>query len=247
MKAFKTVFKTEFKLCVRDLNIPVFGIVFPLIVAVVIGLVTGNRPAHESGEYGGITQAFGAFAAISICATGLMGMPLQVADYRSKKILKQYMVTPVSPVLLLIIQFAVNFIMSLVSLASLFLICRLFWGYRMPGNIGIFLLSFLFVTIAIYSLGMMLASVAPDAKGADLLCTLVYFPMLFFSGATIPYEIMPPAAQNIMDILPLTQGIKLMKAASLGLQPNSLWGSALILVLVSIVCIMLSIRFFRWE
>lgn len=247
MKAFSTMFRTEFKLCIRDMNIPVFGIAFPIIVAVVIGLVMGNQPAYERATYSGIAQSFGAFASISICATGLMGMPLQVSDYRSKKVLKRYMVTPVSPAVLLVVQFAINFIMSLISLASLFIICRVFWGYRMPGNVGLFLLYFCFVTIAIYSLGMMLASIAPDAKRADLLCTLVYFPMLFFSGATIPYEIMPKAAQVVMDVLPLTQGIKLMKSASLGIPPDSVWVPALVLTLVTIVCVGLSIKFFRWE
>ena len=247
MKAFNAIFKSEFRLCVRDMNIPVFGIAFPVIVAVVIGLVMGGGPAFEGAAYSGIAQSFGAFSAISICATGLMGMPLQLADYRAKKVLKRYMVTPVSPAMLLLVQFAINFIMSLISLGSLFGICGLFWGYRMPGNVGLFLLCFLFVTLAIYSLGMMLASIAPDAKRADLLCTLVYFPMLFFSGATIPYEIMPKAAQAVMDILPLTQGIKLMKAASLNMQLESVWIPVLVLVFVTVVGVALSIRFFRWE
>lgn len=247
MKAFSTIFRTEFKLSMRDMNIPVFGIVFPVIVAVVVGLVAGNNPAYDGADYSSIAQSFGAFAAIAICATGLMGVPLQVADYRNKKILKRYMVTPVSPALLLIVQFAINFVMSLISLATLFAICGIFWGYRMPGSFWLFFASYLFVTICIYSLGMMLASVAPDAKRADLLCTLVYFPMLFFSGATIPYEIMPVTAQRVMDILPLTQGIKLMKAASLGIPFDGIWLPILVLSVVTVICIALSIRFFRWE
>lgn len=241
MKAFNAIFKSEFKLCIRDMNIPVFGIAFPIIVAVVIGLVTGGAGGN------GIAESFGAFSAISICATGLMGMPLQLSDYRAKKVLKRYKVTPVSPALLLLVQFAINFIMSLISLASLFIICRFFWGYRMSGNIGMFMLCFLLVTLAIYSLGMMLASIAPDAKRADLLCTLVYFPMLFFSGATIPYELMPKAAQSVMDILPMTQGIKLMKAASMNTPLDSVWLPVLVLGLVTVAGVGLSLRYFRWE
>ncbi len=41
--------------------------------------------------------------------------------------------------------------------------------------------------------------------------------MLIFSGATPPYEVMPAALQKVADVLPLTQGIKLLKATSLGL------------------------------
>ena len=39
--------------------------------------------------------------------------------------------------------------------------------------------------------------------------------MLIFSGATLPYEVMPGIMQKIVDILPLTQGIKILKASTL--------------------------------
>ena len=93
----------------------------------------------------------------------------------------------------------------------------------------------------------MLASLAPNMKTANLLCMLVYFPMLFFSGATIPYEIMPKGAQIIMEILPLTQGVKLLKASSLGLPLENVVIPIVILALVSVICTVLSIKFFRWE
>lgn len=247
MKAFNALFKSELKLSLRDMNIPFFGVIFPVIVAVIVGLVGGNKPAFEGASYSFIAQSFGAFAAIGICATGLMGMPLLVADYRHKKILKRYMVTPVSPSLLLFVQFLINLIMSVISLVLIYVICSVFWGYQMAGNLGWFLLSYFLVILSIYSIGMMLASVAPDMKTANLLCTLVYFPMLFFSGATIPYEVMPKGAQMVMDVLPLTQGIKLLKGTSLGLPVDNVMLSIVILGVISLVCIILSIKFFKWE
>ncbi len=247
MKTFNALFKSEMKLSFRDMNIPIFGVIFPIIVAVIVGLVNGNKPAFEGAGYSFIAQSFGAFAAIAICATGLMGMPLVVADYRHKKILKRYMVTPVSPVLLLLVQFLINLIMSVIALVLLYIICSVFWGYQMMGNVGWFLLSYLLVIFSIYSIGMMLASVAPDMKTANLLCTLIYFPMLFFSGATIPYEIMPKGAQRVMDVLPLTHGIKLLKGTSRGLSIDNIMVSIVILSVISLVCIILSFKFFRWE
>lgn len=247
MKAFNTIFKSEFKLSLRDMNIPIFGVAFPVIVVIIIGLISGNKPAFEGAGYSMIDQSFGAFAAIGICATGLMGMPLLVSDYRHKKILKGFMVTPVSPGLLLFVQYLINLIMSVISLIVIYIICAAFWGYGMAGNIGLFLFSYFLVIISIYSIGMLLASVSANMKTANLLCTLVYFPMLFFSGATIPYEIMPRAARTVMDVLPLTQGIKLLKAASLGLPVENVIISITVLVFISVVCMILSFKYFRWE
>lgn len=53
-------------------------------------------------------------------------------------------------------------------------------------------------------------------KSVNAVTSLVYFPMLFLSGATIPYELFPSGLQKVANVLPLTQGIKLMKAVSMG-------------------------------
>ncbi len=47
-------------------------------------------------DYTFIQQSFGALASISICAGGVMGLPLVVSDYRSKQILKRFKVTPLA-------------------------------------------------------------------------------------------------------------------------------------------------------
>ena len=94
-----------------------------------------------------------------------------------------------------------------------------------------------------FSIGMMVGGVAPNMKIASLL----YFPMLIFSGATLPYEVMPTILQKVADLLPLTQGIKLLKAASLGLPFDSVLLPIIVMGTLAAVCISVSIRFFRWE
>ncbi|WP_313130688.1 ATP-binding cassette domain-containing protein [Anaerocolumna sp.] len=77
--------------------------------------------------------------------------------------------------------------------------------------------------------------------------SILYFPMLIFSGATLPYEVMPVKLQKIADVLPLTQGIKLLKAASLGLSADNVRMPIIVMAVLGIVCIGISIRFFKWE
>ena len=80
-----------------------------------------------------------------------------------------------------------------------------------------------------------------------MVTSLVYFPMLFLSGATIPYELFPTGLQKVADILPLTQGIKLMKAVSMGLEMDSVWKIVVLLVGITLVCSVVSVKTFRWE
>lgn len=77
--------------------------------------------------------------------------------------------------------------------------------------------------------------------------SLVYFPMLFLSGATIPYELFPEGLQKVANIMPLTQGIKLMKAVSMGKDLPSAGSIVLLLLAITVICSIISIKTFRWE
>lgn len=247
MKAFKALFKSEFILSIRDMNVLFFGIGFSLLFTVVLGLIMGNKPAFDGASYSFMEQSFGGIISIGIAATGLMGLPLVLADYRHRKILKRYQVTPVSPMKLLVVQLVVNLIYAAASLVLVYGVCALFFGVRIRGSAVLFLAAYLLVLISIYSIGMMIASVAPNIKTANLLCSLFYFPMLLLSGATLPYEIMPGFMQKAMDFLPLTQGIKLLKAASLGLPTDNMLVPVMVMLALAVICTGLSLKFFRWE
>jgi len=93
----------------------------------------------------------------------------------------------------------------------------------------------------------MVGGLAPDTKTAKGGASILYFPMLIFSGATLPYEVMPSALQKVADILPLTHGIKLLKASSLGLSIELVWMPIVIMLAFMIVCGGIAIRFFKWE
>jgi len=71
--------------------------------------------------------------------------------------------------------------------------------------------------------------------------------MLIFSGATLPYEVMLIALQKVSDILPLTQGIKLLKSASLNLSIDNEMLPILVISILTVICIGVAIKFFRWE
>lgn len=247
LKTFKTLMVTETKLMIRDMNNLIFGVGFSVVFAIIMGMVMGDKPAFEGADYSFMEQSFGAVIAIGIGATGLMGLPLALADYRHKKILKRFLVTPVSPGMLLLVQFVVNLLVSLLCLVLVYLVYLLIFDYEMRGSFLHFLPAYVLVLISIYSIGMMLASISPNIKTANLLCCVFYFPMFFFSGTTLPYEIMPSALQKASDILPLTHGIKLMKSASLGIPLEHVVFSVCLMSLLALVCILLSIRYFRWE
>ena len=104
MRAFKAMLKNEMKLSLRGMDMVIFAICAPLAVLVLLGVLYGGSPAFEGAGYTFLEQSFGAVSTIAICAGGVMGLPLVISDYRHKKILKRFQVTPVSPGLLLAVQ-----------------------------------------------------------------------------------------------------------------------------------------------
>ncbi|MDD2993827.1 MAG: ABC transporter permease [Pygmaiobacter sp.] len=247
MKAFKTLLKTEIKLSLRDMNMPIFAIIMPFVVTVLIGLIYGDKAAYPGAPYTFLQQSFGALVTIAICAGGVMGLPLVVAGYRQKKILKRFRTTPTGPVLLLGVQLVLYALYAIASLVLTFLAAWLLFGFHFWGSPLLFTGTYLLVMLSMFSIGLLVGGVARDEKIASILASVLYFPMLVFSGATLPYEVMPPVLQRFADVLPLTQGIKLLKATTLGLPLGSVWFPLVLLAGVAVVCTVLAVRFFRWE
>lgn len=247
MSKFFVMLKTELKLSFRGIDMVIFALCMPVVVAVILGVIYGNKPAFDGAEYSFLEQSFGALTTIAICAGGVMGLPLLVSDYRQKKILKRYKVTPTSPALMLAVWVAIYAIYSLLSLVLVFATLTLFFDFQFKGLFVIFLVAYILVMLSIFSIGMMVGGIAPDVKIAGVAASVLYFPMLIFSGATLPYEVMPPALQKLADMLPLTQGIKLLKATSLGLPAESVWVSIAVMLAFMITCGGIAVCFFKWE
>lgn len=247
MKSFWILLKNEWKLNIRNMNMVIFAVIMPLIVLVILGFIYGVKPAAEGAEYTFMEQSFGALCTISICAGGLMGLPLVVSEYRERKILKRFQVTPVSPVRLLAVEFTIYVLYCIVSMVTLMVAGTIFWNIRIYGSWTGFLGSWLLTMVSTLSIGMMVGGIAKNTKTASVIASVLYFPMLIFSGATLPFEVMPDCMQKIVSIFPMTQGIQLMKAAFLDLSVENSGLSIIGMGVVTIVCFSIAIRFFRWE
>lgn len=97
------------------------------------------------------------------------------------------------------------------------------------------------------SIGMLVGGVAKDVKQAGVIASILYFPMLIFSGTTLPLEVMPPAMQKIVSFFPLTQGLTMMKHAFLGIRTESVLLPVCVMLGLTALCTITAVRFFRWE
>ena len=100
MKRFLTFLKVEGKLSLRCPDGIIFGIGMPVGVLLLIAVVAGSQSAGGA-DYSFLQSAFASLLTVGICATAFMGLPLTIADYRDKKILKHFFATPIRPFMIL--------------------------------------------------------------------------------------------------------------------------------------------------
>ncbi len=246
MKRFFTFLKTELKLSLRDMNMPIFAVIMPLAIFAILGIIYGTKPAYDGASYTSVEQSFGAVSAVAICASGLMGLPLAVSGLREMKILKRLRVTPVSPVFILGVELSMYIVYCIVSLVTL-AAAALLWGVRLHGSLPAFLGSWALTMLSTLSIGMLVGGVAKDVKQASVIASILYFPMLIFSGTTLPIEVMPGVMRKIVSVFPLTQGITMMKHTFLGISTGNVLLPVCVMLGVTALCTILAVQFFRWE
>jgi ABC-2 type transport system permease protein len=247
MRRFLQFTWLETKLYFRVFYSPFFAIAFPIMILLLFGSIFGNTPDEFFGGYGAADLTTATAIGIVIVVNGIMSLPMSLAVYRSRKILKRFRATPASPLLLMSAQFVVNFVMTLVGAALLVVVGKLAFGARHYGGLLPFAGAVVLTILSIFSLGLVIASLAPSEKAANIIGNLVYFPMVFLSGATLPAQMFPEGLRKVTQIFPLTHGVTIIKGVWLGGNLSDFPTELIILAATTIVFTVIAVLTFRWE
>lgn len=161
---------------------------------------------------------------------------------RENKILKRYMATPIKPMDILTSQLVVKLVMIVLSITALSLFGKFAYGVRLPDNMLPVILALFITALCIFSLGLLITSISSGIRASNVLSLLIYFPMLFLSGAIMPLDAMPESMSRIGGILPLAFGIDLLKGVWCGHTTD-----IFTLLIIFLVCTIGSALLFRWE
>ena len=247
MRSFIELIKVEFKCFTRNLINILFTLVLPAFFLILFGEMYGNDPTPLFNGQGTIDASVPAYIGMIIAVTGIMSLPLALASYREKKILKRFKATPMSPFHILVSQILVNLVMTIIGVAILIVIAKVKYHLKFNGNVFAIIVAFLLSVSCVFSMGFLIASVVNGTKAANAVSTFVYFPMLFLTGATLPLETMPANIKSFANFIPLTHAIKMLKGVWQGNYLRDYNSNILILVGVTVVCSILSVKFFRWD
>jgi ABC-2 type transport system permease protein len=248
MKSLLKMTWMEGKLFMREPVGAFFTLVFPLIMLFIFGTIYSNIP---TGPGSGGPEAIGglipAFIAMVIGITGLMAVTITMATYRENGILRRLRTTPVSPLVVMAAQVAVVFAMTALGTLLLIAAGMLVYHVRFEGSILSLVGGFILGSLSFFGIGFILAGILPTARTAQIVAMVLVYPMLIFSGAAWPRELMPAAVQQASAFIPLTYVVSLLR----GLWTGAPWGNHLldvgVLVGMLLLGIIISAKTFRWE
>lgn len=110
---------------------------------------------------------------------------------------------------------------------------------------------FLLITVAIFSflsMGFLVASLSSGVEVANILAMLPFFILLFLGGAFWPTNVMPKFLQAFASFLPTTYFVSGIKdIVMIDLSIFDMGKHFLVILVWGVICLVLAIKFFRWE
>ncbi len=247
MRGLKELTWINLKLFIREPISTFFTLAFPPLLILLFGAMYGNDPSPMFGGYGSMDVSMSGYTAVILSTVGFMNIPITIGNYRELGVLRRYQASALRPRVFITADVIANMLVTLLGMLLLVLSGWLLYDVRFEGKVLSFVLGVVWSGLALFAFGYLIGSLAPGARAAQVIGMVIFYPMMFLSGATIPMEVLPESIQHIADYLPLTHVVNLLR----GLWFGEGWGDNILAVAVLagilVVSTVFAVRVFRWE
>ncbi|MEZ5705734.1 MAG: ABC transporter permease [Burkholderiaceae bacterium] len=149
-------------------------------------------------------------AALSLMQTLLLAA-LSVAREREQGTFDQLLVTPLTPMQILIGKAVPAILIGLFQSTIIFLIIRFWFEIPMNGSVGLLYLGLFVFTVAAVGVGLSISALSLTMQQAMLYTFLLIMPLMLLSGLLTPVKNMPEVLQLATYINPLRFGIDIVR------------------------------------
>jgi ABC-2 type transport system permease protein len=202
-----TLARTETRLLTREWAMMVFAFLFPPLTMLIIAGSFGDQPDEAFGSVLPDDFYVTGYFAIPIAAVGLIGLPVALASYRERDVLRRLQAFGVTTPTVVGAQMVVSLLLT--ALAGLLVVGAAAPTYGVPPvarplETGI---GFAAGAVTMLMLGAAIGLVVRTARGAQAIGLLLFFPMFLLSGGGPPPSVLGAGMRRLADVLPMTHAV----------------------------------------
>jgi ABC-2 type transport system permease protein len=193
---------TEARLLVRDWTVLVFAFAFPALCMLILAGVFGDQPDEGYAMRRPDDYYVAASIGVPAIALALVGLPVTLASYRERGVLRRLEAFGISTAKVVAAQAVVTCGLIAVAAAVVLAVAAPTYGIPQVVHVGQTVLGLTAGTFTLVLLGVAIGLAVPTARAAQAIGLLAFFPLYLLGGGGPPKGAMPAAMQTISDALP---------------------------------------------
>jgi ABC-2 type transport system permease protein len=232
--------RSELKLARREPLTLTFVLAFPLLTMLIIGGAFGTAPNEAFADTNPAHWYVASYLTVVIAATGLVMLPVHLAAYRERGVLRRLSIGGFPRWSFALAQVVVGVLAVVIASAVLLAVALPIYGIPTPHDwlrvgtaVGL-------GTIAFVSIGVLLGTILPTARSAQAVGLLLFFPSFLLGSGGPPPEVMGAGVRAIRGYLPLTWVTDAVRSPWLGI--GSATGSLVLVAVLAVTAAALAMR-----
>ena len=243
MTNFLTLTRMRIELTVRNKMFLFFSVIMPF------GFFFLYAGVFAKGHPVAVRYLLGPVMALTVMGS-FWGLSAALVMFREQGILRRFHVSPVTASDMLASSVVANLILTMPTIIVELCFARFIFHVMHFGNLATALFLVALGTMSFASLGLVVASVTNTMQETQVINQLIWLPLIFLSGATVPLVDLPHMVQRVGLFLPATYLVTELQDAIFW--SAAVWNRDVLIALASLAlwaCLtfFLSAQLFRWE
>jgi len=211
--------RIELRLMTRDPLVLTFVFAFPVVTMLIIGGAFGTAPNPGFDHVNPAHWYVASYLTVVIAATGLVMLPVHLASYRERGVLRRFAAAGFPRWSFAIAQLIAGLVTTVAACGMLLIVAAPVYGIPAVHDWWRVAAALPLGAVAFISLGVLLGSLLPSARSAQAVGLLIFFPSFLLGAGGPPPQVMGPAVRHVAGPLPLTLLTNAVREPWLGLGP----------------------------
>jgi ABC-2 type transport system permease protein len=232
--------RTELTLMTREPLTLIFVFVFPVVTMLIIGGSFGTTPTVAFDGVNPSHWYVASYLTVVIAATGLIMVPVHLASYRERGVLRRFAAAGFPRWSFALAQLVTGLVAIAAGSAILLIVAAPVYGLPPTHQMARVVAAFALGAVAFVSIGVLLGAVLPSARAAQAVGLILFFPSFLLGAGGPPPHVMGAALRGIAGYLPLTRVTDAVRDPWLG--TGTATGSLIVVAVLAGAAAILAVR-----